>query len=73
MKIARKISLFFIYPMTMFGLGFFANMSITEFFYPGSKQPQNKEQIISELPKEEEPVLAKSPAMVTASTGLQPA
>ena len=68
MKIARKISLFFIYPMTMFGLGFFANMSIAEFFYPGSKQPQNKEQIISELPKEEEPVLAKSPAMVTANT-----
>ena len=68
MKTARKIGLFFIYPMTMFGLGFFANMSIAEFFYPGVKQPQKKEQIISELPREEEPVLAKSSAMVTADT-----
>lgn len=35
MKFVKRISLFFIYPTAMFGLGFAANMAIYEFFYPG--------------------------------------
>lgn len=35
MKFVRRISLFFIYPLTMFALGFASNMAIMEFFYPG--------------------------------------
>ena len=40
MKFVKRISLFFIYPMTMFGVGFASHMAIQEFFYPGvvSKQ-----------------------------------
>lgn len=37
MKFVKRISLFFIYPITMFGLGFASNMAINEFFYPGSQ------------------------------------
>jgi len=35
MKFVKRISLFFIYPFTMFALGFASNMAIMEFFYPG--------------------------------------
>lgn len=51
MKFVKSISLFFIYPMSMFCLGFAANMAASEFFYPGKKQEKNiikEEQEISE-------------------------
>ena len=35
MKFVKRISLFFIYPMTMFGVGFASHMVIQDFFYPG--------------------------------------
>ena len=35
MKFVKRISLFFIYPMTMFSVGFASHMAIQEFFYPG--------------------------------------
>ncbi len=35
MKFVKCISLFFIYPLSMFSLGFASNMAIMEFFYPG--------------------------------------
>lgn len=35
MKFVKRISLFFIYPLSMFSLGFASNMAIMEFFYPG--------------------------------------
>lgn len=35
MKFVKRLSLFFIYPLTMFALGFASNMAIMEFFYPG--------------------------------------
>lgn len=37
MKFVKRISLFFIYPLTMFAAGFASNMAIVEFFYPGDK------------------------------------
>ena len=38
MKFVKRISLFFIYPLSMFSLGFAANMAIMEFFYPGDEK-----------------------------------
>lgn len=35
MKFVKRISLFFIYPISMFSLGFAANMALMEYFYPG--------------------------------------
>lgn len=37
MKFVKRLSLFFIYPLTMFALGFASNMAIMEFFYPGEQ------------------------------------
>lgn len=42
MKFVKGISLFLIYPLTMFGLGFAANMAVSDFFYPGDKQEERK-------------------------------
>lgn len=35
MKFVKRISLFFIYPISMFSLGFASNMALMEYFYPG--------------------------------------
>lgn len=50
MKFVKRISLFFIYPLSMFALGFASNMAIMEFFYPGERveKPQVKEEKIRE-------------------------
>lgn len=53
MKFVKRISLFFIYPLTMFAVGFGANMAIMEFFYPGEKVTR-MEAADSLLPGEEE-------------------
>lgn len=53
MKFVKRISLFFIYPITMFGMGFAANMAIYEFFYPGSVQNEpivHEEEVIPSEP-----------------------
>ena len=49
MKFVKRISLFFIYTTTIFGMGFIANMAIMEFFYPG-------EDICEEVKEEESPI-----------------
>lgn len=50
MKFVKRISLFFIYPMTMFSIGFAANMAIMEFFYPGEAVlEENKEKAESSI------------------------
>lgn len=36
MKFVKRISLFFIYPLIMYAIGFASNMLIMEFFYPGN-------------------------------------
>ncbi len=48
MKFVKRISLFFIYPVTMFGLGFFSNMVAEQYFYPG---PQVEEKIVVTQPQ----------------------
>ena len=60
MKFVKRISLFFIYPMTMFGMGFAANMAIMEYFYPGKEdvgEVQMKEEIALQVAVTEEPVV----------------
>lgn len=55
MKFVRRISIFFIYPMTMFSLGFVANSAIQEFFYPG-EQYQEEVLVSSGAEKQEQAV-----------------
>ncbi len=38
MRIVKRISLFFIYPLAMLGLGFYAGVQFTHFFYPEQNQ-----------------------------------
>lgn len=60
MKFVKRISLFFIYPVTMFGLGFASNMAIQEFFYPGQYQKKEAEQ----MEIQPQPIAAKEEASV---------
>ena len=60
MKFVKRISLFFIYPMTMFSIGFAANMAIVEFFYPGKwdgGEVQTKEEAALQVAAADEPVM----------------
>lgn len=68
MKLLKRISLFFIYPLTMFGLGFAANMAVMEYFYPG--EPDHDIVLEETNAKEEEPieVSVSDEPIVTADT-----
>lgn len=69
MKFVKRISLFFIYPLSMFSLGFAANMAIMEFFYPGNQQEQIlKQQRMEALEKEPLQVSFNEEAVMTADT-----
>ncbi|MCI8977564.1 hypothetical protein AALB47_16050 [Lachnospiraceae bacterium 54-11] len=54
MKFVKRISLFFIYPLTMFAAGFASNIAIMEFFYPGEQILRISEEENSELLPETE-------------------
>lgn len=66
MKFVKRISLFFIYPLFMYSLGFVSNMLIMEIFYPGNYGEKLQE---SNLQREEsvEVVLNDEP-VITANT-----
>ncbi len=68
MKFVKRISLFFIYPLSMFALGFASNMAIMEFFYPGDSivQPQKDENRV--LKEETVEVSLSDEPIVTANT-----
>lgn len=51
MKFVKGISLFFIYPLVMFGIGFYAGVECMHFFYPGSNPVRETQ----ELPEENWP------------------
>lgn len=70
MKFVKRISLFFIYPLSMFSLGFAANMAIMEFFYPGDnyEPPRAKQQAAAEPVEESVEVLGSQEPVVTADT-----
>ncbi len=71
MKFVKRISLFFIYPLSMFSLGFASNMAIMEFFYPGERiqaEPvKEKEEEISFTDESIEVSMSEEP-VVTADT-----
>ncbi len=48
MKFVKRISLFFIYPLTMYSLGFISNMMIDEFFYPGDHSAKTEVDQVTE-------------------------
>lgn len=50
MKFVKGIGLFFVYPLVLFGLGFYAGVCATHFFYPGE---QKKEMMEQDLKSEE--------------------
>ena len=71
MKFVKRISLFFIYPLSMFSLGFASNMAIMEYFYPGEQEgnvPKEEElaAVIENQPKIE--VSVSEEPVVTANT-----
>lgn len=72
MKFVKRISLFFIYPLSMFSLGFVSNMAIMEFFYPGkhNEQVQMQAQIkpVKEMKEEPIEVSVNEEPVVTANT-----
>lgn len=45
MKFVKRISLFFIYPLVVFGLGFYAGVECMHFFYPGEANLQKIEEV----------------------------
>lgn len=71
MKFIKRISLFFIYPLSMFSLGFASNMAIMEYFYPGgqkeSVQTEEKTEVEEKEPYQIEVSVSEEP-VVTANT-----
>lgn len=51
MKFVKRISLFFVYPLVMFGIGFYAGVECMHFFYPGASNVRE----VEELPEEDWP------------------
>ena len=43
MRLWKKISIYFIYPVCMLALGLFAGLSVQEFFYPNRQQSRQEE------------------------------
>lgn len=83
MKFVKRLSLFFIYPLTMFALGFASNMAIMEFFYPGESNSFVKQNdpgefqitpVDIDIPdkKEEDVLLPKEPEPVEVAMSEEP-
>lgn len=53
MKLLKRISLFVLFPLTMFSLGFAGNMVFMDYFYPGDISVPVEPQIVSFLEPEE--------------------
>lgn len=51
MKFVKRISLFFVYPLVLFGIGFYAGVECMHFFYPGASNVRE----VEELPKQDWP------------------
>lgn len=67
MKFVKRISLFFIYPLSMFAIGFASNMMMMDYFYPNNLKRDNAK--AQEMPvKEQMPVSVMDTPVVTANT-----
>jgi len=66
MKVVKGISLFFLYPLVMFGLGMYAGVQTTHFFYPGAGLEVQVRELkqMQETEAEEPPVLEQSQELV---------
>lgn len=67
MKFVKRISLFFIYPLSMYAVGFLSNMFLMEYFYPSSAK-ENIEEAKEALETEEFPVSLGTASGITANT-----
>lgn len=63
MKILKGISLYFIYPVSMFLLGFFSHMAYVEFFYPNKLQNKVQEPMV--YTQEEVAQVVETPGEIT--------
>ena len=68
MKFVKRISLFFIYPLSMFAFGFASNMAIMEFFYPGDSGGTPEEQVSEKIKEETIAVSLSDEPIITANT-----
>jgi len=68
MKFVKRISLFFIYPLSMFSLGFASNMAIMEFFYPGEGTTEVQTNTEKPTPEAQLEVAVRDEPFVTANT-----
>lgn len=71
MKFMKRISLFFIYPLSMFSLGFVANMAMMEYFYPGGQKesvPAEETATVEEKIQPQIEVSLNEEPVVTANT-----
>lgn len=71
MKFIKRISLFFIYPLSMFSLGFASNMAMMEYFYPGGQKGSvqaEEKPIIEEKKQSPIQVSVSEEPVVTANT-----
>ena len=68
MKFVKRISLFFIYPMSMFSMGFAANMAIMEYFYPGERRGSVIQEEITAREEEQVEASVNDEPVVTADT-----
>ena len=69
MKLLKCISLFILYPLTMFAIGFATNMMVMEYFYPG-ESTDGYEAVIPVPQESEAPTAAEPVAVVDTAKGL---
>ena len=61
MKFVKSVGLFFVYPIILLGLGFYAGVCTSHYFYPGEQprrlynEPENTEIPLWEVPEKTEP------------------
>lgn len=63
MKFVKGISLFFLYPLIMFGLGVYVGVQTTHFFYPGASLQQQMQ--VRELNQKQEAEIVQEPVIET--------
>lgn len=71
MKLLKGISLFILYPVTMFAIGFVTNMFVMEYFYPGQTKGEITEISVrneTNTQPEAKPVAVSDKRIVTANT-----
>lgn len=68
MKFVKRISLFFIYPLSMYAVGFASNMFIMEYFYPNTLNEAEIREESLDAVDEHLPVSVSDTPIITANT-----